>query len=586
MQSTADGAANAANCPGPGCRLRDALAAANSGDTINFSVTGTITLNSGELSIARNLTITGPGAPSLTIDGNASTRVFYIAPNLGVSISGLTIANGKTGFGGALYNDHSNVALALSVVRNNSGAYGGAIYNDGSTDGGTGVATFTLSNSTVSSNTASNGGGAIFNYAQNTGSGGTTSVTLTILNSTLNNNVAGNGGGGIANYGVFPGANGLVNITNSTLSANSASAGGGIYNIGDLGNATVTINNSTLSGNTASTAGGAVYTIIDAGDPGIAALNTANTIYNAGASGGTITSSGGSVNSSGYNLASDNANNNLSGTGDIINTNPQLGPLQNNGGPTATHALGTNSPAREAGNPSFDPNAFNPPLINDQRGSGFPRVLNRLDIGAYELPAPLTLVHASSFANHIALPSTVLPFEINLPLSGSPGVECRSDDGNGANLHNIFFYFPNQITTTANATVSCGTVTSRGTSGNPISVEFSGAACDQKYVTITLSGIQDSYGQTLASASVMVGLLLGDVNGDRFVNAADATVTRNRSGQTADATNFRADANVDATINAADATTVRARSGNSLPAGVQQFTRTESDSRLPAEHRP
>src|SRR4051794_23325353 len=111
VQSTADGAANAANCPGPGCRLRDALAAANSGDTINFSVTGTITLNSGELSIARNLTITGPGAPSLTIDGNASTRVFYIAPNLGVSISGLTIANGKTGFGGALYNDHSNVAL-------------------------------------------------------------------------------------------------------------------------------------------------------------------------------------------------------------------------------------------------------------------------------------------------------------------------------------------------------------------------------------------------------------------------------------------------------------------------------------------
>src|SRR6266550_2142551 len=62
VTSLGDGAANAANCPGVNCRLRDAIAKAASGDTITFSVTGTITLTSGELVINKNLTINGPGA--------------------------------------------------------------------------------------------------------------------------------------------------------------------------------------------------------------------------------------------------------------------------------------------------------------------------------------------------------------------------------------------------------------------------------------------------------------------------------------------------------------------------------------------
>ena len=346
-----------------------------------------------------------------------------------------------------------------------------------------------------------------------------------------------------------------MTITNSTLSANSASAGGGIYNVGDFGNGMVTINNSTLSGNTASSSGGAVYTTAISGS---GALNTANTIYNAGASGGTIF---GGANSSGYNLASDNGGGNLNGTGDMINTNPQLGTLQNNGGPTATHALGASSPAREHGNPNFDPNVFNPPMTNDQRGSGFPRVLNRLDIGAFELPAPLALAHATSFAYHFSPPSTLLPFEINLPLSGSPGIECRNGDPS-PNLHNIFFYFPNFVTFTTNATVSCGTVTFRGSNGNPISVEFNGAGCNQQYVTVTLTGIQDTYGQTLASASVVVGLLLGDTTGNGTVNASDVAQTKSQSGQPVSASNFREDVNVNTVINSSDVGMVKSRSGH------------------------
>ncbi len=62
-----------------------------------------------------------------------------------------------------------------------------------------------------------------------------------------------------------------------------------------------------------------------------------------------------------------------------------LGPLKDNGGPTMTQALLKNSPAINAGDPNFNPYLFNPPLLYDQRGPGFPRIVEgRLDIGAYE----------------------------------------------------------------------------------------------------------------------------------------------------------------------------------------------------------
>src|SRR5713101_4196392 len=77
VENTGDGAANAANCPGSGCRLRDALAAAADGDTIDFSVTGTILLTNGHLLVDKSVTISGPGAALLAVNGNANGRVFY-----------------------------------------------------------------------------------------------------------------------------------------------------------------------------------------------------------------------------------------------------------------------------------------------------------------------------------------------------------------------------------------------------------------------------------------------------------------------------------------------------------------------------
>src|SRR5207245_4040288 len=92
----------------------------------------------------------------------------------------------------------------------------------------------------------------------------------------------------------------------------------------------------------------------------------------------------GTIVSLGYNLSSDAGGGFLTATGDQINTDPMLGPLQDNGGPTLTHALLIGSPAINAGDPSFTP----PPDF-DQRGPGFPRVVGgRLDIGAFEAPMP------------------------------------------------------------------------------------------------------------------------------------------------------------------------------------------------------
>lgn len=86
---------------GPGS-LRDAIAASNSGDTINFAVTGTITLTSGELTVDKNLTITGPGSGSLTVERSTASGIprfrIFTMPDTGthftVSISGLTITKG------------------------------------------------------------------------------------------------------------------------------------------------------------------------------------------------------------------------------------------------------------------------------------------------------------------------------------------------------------------------------------------------------------------------------------------------------------------------------------------------------------
>jgi hypothetical protein len=143
--------------------LRQALADANDGDTINFlGVSGTITLTSGELLVNKSITISGPGANTLAVNGNAASRVFHIASGKTVTISDLTVTNGNSANGGGgIYNDHATLTVSNTTLSGNSTTgTGGGIYNNGSSPGS---AALTVTNSTLSGNSAFGGGGGIYN---------------------------------------------------------------------------------------------------------------------------------------------------------------------------------------------------------------------------------------------------------------------------------------------------------------------------------------------------------------------------------------------------------------------------------------
>ena len=150
------------NDSGPGS-LRQALADANDGDTITFAVTDTIGLTSGELLVNSSITISGPGANNLAVNGNAKSRVFHVASGKTVTISGLAITNGNSGSdaGGGIYNDHATLTLNECTVTGNSASFtGGGIFNDGFG----GSANLEINNCTISGNSALGGSaGGIFN---------------------------------------------------------------------------------------------------------------------------------------------------------------------------------------------------------------------------------------------------------------------------------------------------------------------------------------------------------------------------------------------------------------------------------------
>src|SRR6267142_3445532 len=407
------------NDSGPGS-LRQALADANDGDTINFDASvGTVILATAELAIDKSVTLSG--APQMVTVARASQtefRIFHVMPGHSVEINGLTISGGHItgGNGGGILNDNSTLTIAHCTVNGNaivSAKYvnntGGGIYNSG---------TMTLNQVIVNNNNAvycqcGNGvpsGGGISNTGTMIINAGTVQSNmgywsaggiyntgmLTITGSTIVNNQTGDTGhfgsigGGIFNDGTMTiqdstirgnratlggdlhggeggGISGNNNtITNSTITANSALRGGGVAGGGNIAH-------TTFSNNSASRDGGALYLT--------SSLELGNTILKAGASGVNIFNNGGSLITHGYNVCSDDGSGFLNGPGDQINTDPMLGPLQDNGGPTFTHALLPGSPAIDAGDPKFSP-----PPYYDQRGPIFWRVRNgRIDSGSFEV---------------------------------------------------------------------------------------------------------------------------------------------------------------------------------------------------------
>lgn len=218
------------NDSGPGS-LRQALADAQDGDTINFDpAVNVVTLTSTELAIAKSITISASPRTVTVRSQTTQFRIFHVMPGYTVQITSLYITAGHGMNGGGVFNDQSTLTIATCTISGNQiVGEGGGIHNTG---------TLTLLDSTVSSNQALFQGTSMGGGISNTGS-------MTIINGSVASNFCNVAGGGIWNEG-------MMTITGTTISGNEANAGhqgghgGGIANIGKL-----TIQNSVINNNSA-----------------------------------------------------------------------------------------------------------------------------------------------------------------------------------------------------------------------------------------------------------------------------------------------------------------------------------------------
>ena len=352
-----------------------------------------------------------------------------------------------------------------------------------------------------------------------------------------------------------------LTITNSTLSGNTGAAGALSATGNAGGNAKVTITNSTLTDNAENQF--AIY-LEDA------SLTVGNSIFNAGSGGTNIQAVASStVTSLGYNLSSDPFGGFLNSTGDQVNTDPMLGPLKNNGGPTLTHAPLENSPAIDQGK---DIGPFAPGHTatgQDQRGAARPvndpDIANAVggdgsDIGAVELAVGVHPSSAASRKTHGAAGD----FDVSLPLTGPVGIECRTGGGSGNYQMIVLFETP---VTFSNAAVTSGTgmvsstsimsvTTIEGGSGTQVTINLTGVT-DVQTLTVGIFDVDD--GMHMGDVGIQMHVMIGDVTGNGAVNASDVSSAKAKIGQPVNGTTFRADVTVNGDINASDVALIKSK---------------------------
>ncbi|MFO0798581.1 MAG: choice-of-anchor Q domain-containing protein [Gemmataceae bacterium] len=384
---------------GPGdLSLREAIRLANANpgaDAITFQpgLTGTIALTGGEMTITSPVTITGNGAANTVIDAQKLSRIFNIFNAGDVTLTGLTLTNGKAtnNDGGAvLFESSGTLTVSNSTLSGNAAVSdGGAIFattagsavlvsgctfagNSASNGNGGAIdaSTVSVTGSTFAGNSADAAtGGAINSFFGSASVSGSTFIgnsarlggaiysrvsTVTVTQSTLAGNAATIG---VGLGGAICSDSGAVTVTQSTVAGNTANTGGGIYSL----SGPVTVRNSIVAGNR-NTDGGTAPDM----SKGSGALTVESSLIGTNA-GTALTAS-----------AAPDANGNI--IGDATGIDPRLGPLGNNGGPTQTMAVLADSPARNRGSAAVASG-----FTTDQRGGAFSR--NRdgaADMGAFE----------------------------------------------------------------------------------------------------------------------------------------------------------------------------------------------------------
>ncbi len=156
-------------------------------------------------------------------------------------------------------------------------------------------------------------------------------------------------------------------------------------------------------------------------------------------------------------------------------------------------------------------------------------------------------------------------FGIDLPLTGTPGIEDRS--GGSRSRFTVNFTFNNELASVGSVATTCGTVESSmidGSDPHRFIVNLRNT-CNAQNLTVTLNNVMDGTSNTILVSEVVMSLLLGDVDGDGSVTTTDSTIARGDVGQTTDGSNFRVDMNANGSIERSDASTVRRQIGTSLP---------------------
>ena len=153
-------------------------------------------------------------------------------------------------------------------------------------------------------------------------------------------------------------------------------------------------------------------------------------------------------------------------------------------------------------------------------------------------------------------------FDLDLPLSGTPGIECRNAGATGIDGvdHEIVFNFANEVT-------SCGTSSLGALRNGPAPTQCTldlASIANQQSLTVTLNNVIDSDNNS-GAVSITMGVLLGDVNGNGFVNSSDIGQAKLLSGQSISSSNYRSDINEDGFLNSTDAALVKSKSGTALP---------------------
>jgi hypothetical protein len=170
-------------------------------------------------------------------------------------------------------------------------------------------------------------------------------------------------------------------------------------------------------------------------------------------------------------------------------------------------------------------------------------------------PTVPPLIEIASRITH----GTAGAFDVNLPLTAAPGIECRRGRSSGS--YSIVFTFMNNVS-------NCGTTPSghsgvvAGPNTNQCTVNLTGVPNGQT-ISVELDNVTDAFNNT-GSVSVPVGFLIGDTNADGFVDSIDTVQTKSQAGNALTSSNFREDVNVDGFIDAIDVSLVKSKSGTVL----------------------